>query len=234
MKRRLMSWLFRPIRTAAVGVLIAALAFVLLSSSLAPRLVGLARNAVERLAARTVTTIGGPALVERIQGLNRLETARQVSQHVVESRSEGLPLPEFLAVDKLLMLIQTEAVVGVDLSRLSSHDVRLEGRSAVIRLPEPEVFSVRVNDEHSRVYDRQRGWLVFRPNPDLERQARLKAQADARRGTVDREVMLLARTNAERSLRSLLLPLGLRDVRFQWGVVAPVTDSGGEAASPTG
>lgn len=229
-----MSWLFGGAQRAALMLLVAALAVVLLGSSLAPGLVGLARNAFEGLTARIVTTTAtGPALVERLQGLNRLETARQVSQHVVESRSEGLPLPEFLAGDKLLMLVQTETVAGVDLSRLSPQDVRLEGQSVVIRLPQPEVLSVRVDDEHSRVYDRHRGWLVLKPDPDLERQARLKAQADARRGALEGEVMNLARANAEKSLRSLLEPLGLREVRFQWGV-APVTDAGGVPAAAAG
>ncbi|MBI3944751.1 MAG: DUF4230 domain-containing protein [Armatimonadetes bacterium] len=230
--RALTAWFLGPARTAATVVAITLLLLAFLGSALGPRLMGLVRSAGRHLFTHTVTaTATAPVLVQQLQGLNRLETARQVSQHVIEVRSEGIPLPEFLVGDKLLAVLETETVSGVDLRRLSAGDVRMEGETAVIRLPDPEVLSVRIEDEHSRVYSRQRGWLVHSPDPDLERQARLKATADARRAALESNVMDVARTNAEESLRSLLLPLGVREVRVQWGASASADQGGGVPVS---
>ncbi|MDH7569035.1 MAG: DUF4230 domain-containing protein, partial [Armatimonadota bacterium] len=86
-----------------------------------------------------------------------------------------------------------------------------------------------VDEENSRVYDRYRGWLVWKPNPDLERQARLQALADARRGAMQNGMMDAARANAEENLRALLEPLGVKEIRFEWGP-STAAEAGGEAA----
>ena len=143
----------------------------------------------------------GPMVVQRLQALNRLETARQTNRDVVEARAGYGSLPSLLGQDRLLMVVQTEAVAGVDLSALQPGDVAVDGKKAVLRLPAPEVFSVHVDDNGSRVYQRERGWLVFRPDLDLERQARLGAQRRARGAESVAGLLALARTNAEGDLR---------------------------------
>jgi len=195
-----------------------ALVVVLLSSSLGPGLLHLARRALQNLTARVTTvTTTAPVIVEQLQALNRLETARQISRHEIEARSDPLlPLPAFLVKDRLLMLVQTEVVAGIDLSHLSSGDVQVKDKTLSLRLPAPRLLSVRIQDRYSRVYTRERGWLVFNPDKDLERQARLQAQADARQAALRGEILTAARTNAEKNLTALLQSLGFRAVEFHW------------------
>lgn len=231
MKRLILSWLLKHIRTAVAVTLCLVLLLLLLGSALGPALVNLTRRGLENIAARvTSTTAAAPIIVEQLQALNRLETARQISRHVIEAKSESPLLPEFLTKDKLLMLVQTEVIAGIDLSRITTEAVQVEGRRVVLHLPKPRILSVRIQDEHSRVYSRERGWIVFKPDLDLERQARLKAQADAQEAALRSDVLTTARVNAEKNLLSLLQSLGFRGVEFRWegsGVPPASTDSDG-------
>lgn len=178
---------------------------------------GVAKSIVHDLAQRVVTvTSPAPAVVEKLQALSRLETVRQVGEQVVEARSDSLPLPQFLVKDKLLMLVSTEAVAGVDLAKMKPSDVQVSAGTVTVRLPEPEIFSVNIDDTHTKVYSRERGWFVFNPNTELEQKARMKARNDAEQIAMRGDVLTAARKNAEASLRPLIGSMGYKDVRFVW------------------
>jgi len=52
---------------------------------------------------------------------------------------------------------------GVDLSKIGRDDVRVEGEGVTVRLPEPEILSASLDEEKTRVYDRDFGLLNLRP-----------------------------------------------------------------------
>lgn len=199
--------LTRPLRSVAT-LAVVLLTLVGIVSLFGP---GFIQRFFERLSARVTTITSGPVVVERLQALNRLETARQTSSQVVEAKSARPYLPSFLGEDKLLMMVQTEAVAGVDLSQLAQQDVQVKHKEITLRLPEAELFAVRIDDEQTKVYSRDQGWLVFKPDNDLERKARLKALADARTAA-GKEVITVARANAETNIRQLLTQMGFEKV----------------------
>lgn len=216
MKRCLYQVFLRPAHAAVVAWAVGFILLLILGANLGP---GVLRSACQVFAKMTagISTIISPSplIVERLQSLNRLETARQITSQVVEASAERPFLPAFLGKDKLLMSVQTESVAGVDLSGFAHQDVRVTNGAVTVRLPAPQVFSIRVDDEHSKVYSRERGWLVLNPNTDLERQARLSALSDAR-SAARKEVMSAARTNAENNLRVFMRSLGFQRVVFEW------------------
>lgn len=178
------------------------------------------RSAISHITNRVaLVTAPAPVIVEKLRPLNRIETAIEVKQHIVEAKSESRLLPGFLGKDNLMMMVQTETIAGVDLSRLSDKDVSVENGVVTIRLPNPTIFHVRIDDQNSKVYNRECGLLVFKPDMDLERQARLKAQSDAYKIALSGEMMSDARLNAEQNLRTLLKSIGLNQVKFIWGNV---------------
>jgi hypothetical protein len=216
MKQSVIACLTKSLRTALLVAISIALTLLVLSSSLGPMLTQLTRQSIVNLTARTTSVTAAPVIVTQLQGLNRLESARLVSRHVVEAKSESPVLPAFLSKDELLMLVQTETIAGVDLSRLSASDVKVDDDAVTLHLPLPRIFSVRIEDNHSQVFQRNRGWFVFNPDKDLERQARLKATMDARHAAKHSGMMATAKTNAEANLRKLFQSLGFRKVTFQW------------------
>lgn len=222
MKKTIISYLTKHLKVpVAVGV-IGILAFLVMSSSLGPGFLQMAHRVFDNLSKRiTVVTTPAPVIVERLQALNRMETARQVSRQIVEAKSNSTIFPDFLAKDNLQMMVQTEVVAGIDLSRMSTSDVHVVSNSVTITLPQPELFTVRIDDDNSHVYSREQGWLMFHPDKDLERQARLQAQSNAREAASTGEVMATAKTNAETNLRSLLQSLGFDKIEIVWATVTP-------------
>lgn len=213
MKKIISSYFVNPI----IVVVIIITVVMIMSSSLRPVLLQIAQQALENISKRvTVVTTPAPVIVERLQALNRMETTRQTSRQIVEAESNSTLFPDFLTKDKLQMMVQTEIIAGVDLSRMSESDIQVDTNTVTITLPQPELFSVRIDDNNSQVYVRERGLFMFHPDKDLERQARLQAQFNARQAASTVEVMAAARTNAESNLRNLLQNLGFSNIDFKW------------------
>jgi Protein of unknown function (DUF4230) len=64
----------------------------------------------------------------------------------------------------------------VDLGGLGEDAVEVRDDTVTIRLPEPEVFSASLDEDKTRVYDRNYAPLNLRPNDDLVEGARATAE----------------------------------------------------------
>ncbi len=175
------------------------------------------REISARLKARVVSVTPSPTVVvQRLQALDQLETAQFVSQHIVEAKSESTWLPSFLAGERLLLVAQVEVIAGLDMKRVSPSDIEVKGDEVVVTLPPPKILSVRIDEAKTRVFARERGWLVFNPNIDLEREARLQALTEARQAALRSELLPFARQKAEENLRTFLQALGFKRVEIRW------------------
>jgi Protein of unknown function (DUF4230) len=83
--------------------------------------------------------------------------------------------PDFLAGDRLLMMVHGEVVTGIDFSDLKADDVRVDGKQIQLHLPTAQVFHTRIDSTKTRVYSRQTGLLVP-TDPNLETQVRQEAE----------------------------------------------------------
>ncbi len=175
------------------------------------------KELTERLASRVITVTPSPTvIVERLQSLNRLETARLVSQHVVEAKAESEWLPSFLAGERLVLVAQVEVIAGVDMKEVSPKDIEVEGDKVVVSLPQPKIFSAKIDEAKTQVIARERGWFVFNPDKDLEREARLQALSEAKLAAIKSDLLPFARQKAEENLRAFLHALGFKQVEIQW------------------
>jgi hypothetical protein len=70
------------------------------------------------------------------------------------------------------------------------------------------------DDKETKVWDRQiTWWTPWVPyNPDLERQARLKAKDAIQQAAIDMGILDQARRNAEAGIRNLLETFGVKSV----------------------
>jgi hypothetical protein len=154
-----------------------------------------------------------PAVVQEIRGLARLETAAGTMQQVIEGERSVGPFPLWLMGDRILFVAQGEAIAGVDLTQLRPDDVRVVGDRVHVRLPEPALFSVRLDEQNCRVYDRTVGWLS---RPDMHLESRVRQQAVEKLDAAAREHGLLetARGNARTTVEGLLRRMGAREVVF--------------------
>jgi hypothetical protein len=152
-----------------------------------------------------------PTIVAKIQQLQRLETVVYTMDKVVEGTRENAYLPNFLAGDKLLLVVHGQTIAGINLSRLKASDVQIDGRGIRVHLPDPEVFATTLDNAKTRVYSRDTGLLVG-ADPNLESEVRAKAQQDLQQAALDDGILDNARKNAAATVTTMLLGLGFEYV----------------------
>jgi hypothetical protein len=160
-------------------------------------------------------TTTGPVVVEGVQDLNRLATVRWRESVVVTRESGGTELERFLAGEKVLLVATGDVEAGVDLASLGRDDVQVNGETVTIRLPEPEILSVSLDEQKTGVYDRDFGPLNLRPDDDLVEQARAAAVDRIEQAARDEDILDQAEQNAEDSIRAFVRTLGFEEVRFE-------------------
>jgi len=200
--------------TAALflGIFVGVLGLTMIARQAAPSF--WSRWAGRLLGRGTEIEVSQPTVVNKIQQLQRLETVVYTMDKVVSGERENPILPNFLAGDRLLMIVHGEVVAGVDFSGLKSGDVAVEERKVVLRLPPAQVFSTRIDNERTKVYSRQTGLLVP-VDPNLETQVRQEAERQLQQAALLDGILKTANSNARTTLTSLLQGLGFERVEFE-------------------
>jgi hypothetical protein len=154
-----------------------------------------------------------PAVVHRIQQLQRLETVVYSMDKIVVGQREGKILPDFLVGDRLLLLAQGQVVAGVDFAKLQLTDISLDRKAIRVRLPAAEIFFTRLDSQNTRVYSRETGLLVP-VDPTLETEVRQQAEQQLHDAALQDGILNTAQQNARTTLTGLLKGLGFENVEF--------------------
>ncbi len=203
-----------------VTTLVLALVIVVLSVGLG---IGISRfDFAERmpligplLQERPARTTTSPVVVEGVRELDQLATVRVTESIIVTRESGGDVLDRLFSGEKVLLVATGNVEAGVDLSEVGEDDVRVEDETVTIRLPEPEVLSASLDEEETRVYDRDYSPLNLRPDDDLVEEARAEAEERIEVAARENGILGTAETNAERSIRTLVVVMGFEEVRFE-------------------
>jgi hypothetical protein len=158
-----------------------------------------------------------PAIVLQMQSLARLETMTYTIEKVIEAEKDGNAVQDLLFGDRLLLIAHGNVIAGVDLGSLDSEDVEVSEDDAVtVRLPASEIFVATLDNDETRVYDRERGWLS-RGDAEIETEARQAAEASILQAACEQGILDQAATEAKTQIESLLGALEFKTVT----VVAP-------------
>jgi hypothetical protein len=157
--------------------------------------------------------VSQPTVVDRIQRLQRLETVVYTMDKLVTGAKENAIFPDFLAGDRLLMMVHGEVVAGIDFSNLKPGDVKVDGKQIRLHLPVAQVFSTRIDSAKTRVYSRQTGLLVS-TDPNLETQVRQEAERQLQEAALSDGILRNAQQNATLTISSLLQGLGFEKIDF--------------------
>ena len=195
------------------GVLIGALVALFLAVLMARIPSGPLAALWSALSGRNTRISSEGSVIERIQRLQRLETVVYNMDKIVTGEKDNPILPDFIAGDRLLMIVHGQVVAGIDFTRLKSGDVKIEGKSLRIHLPNPQVLITRLDNARTKVYSRNTGILV-RVDPNLETQVRQEAEGELLQEAVLGGIMNNARDNARVTVTSLLLGWAMR--RWKW------------------
>ena len=158
--------------------------------------------------------VSQPTVVQQIQQLQRLETVVYSMEKIVTGAQESRFLPRLLVSDRLLLIVHGDVTAGVDLAALDPSQVNVNGKSVDLKLPEPIVFSTRVDNGRTRVYARETG-LFSSPDPELESETRREAERQLTQAALDGGILKTAAANARATLTSLLQGLGFEAVNIR-------------------
>jgi hypothetical protein len=154
-----------------------------------------------------------PTVLRRIQQLQRLETVVFNMDKIVSGGWESRYLPKFLAGEQLLLVVDGDVTAGVDLGRIAAANIVVSGQTIRMKIPDPEIFATRVDNERTRVYSRQTG-LFTAVDPNLESDIRREAERQVRQAALDNGILRVAAANARATMTSFLRGLGFDTPEF--------------------
>ena len=164
-------------------------------------------------------TQNSEAVVQGIQRLNELATVKYTTQVIVTEEQNARilqqPLPEFLTGEKVLLMAVGEVQAGIDLEELGQRDVQVEGQRVTIDLPQARILDSSLDEDKTKLYDRDRGLLRIRGNDALLEEARRDAEDRMVEAARQNGIVEQAQNNAEESLRAFVTSLGYEDVVFK-------------------
>lgn len=158
----------------------------------------------------------GPVVVESVRNLSELSTVEVVESTTVEA-GEDTGLLNFATGDRLLLFAVARISAGVDLREVDAGDITIdeEANAISLRLPAPRITAIEVDNEQTRVYDRDTG-LFTSGDPDLERAARQVAEDSMVQAAIDAGLHDRAEEATALAMRELLTTLGWSSVEVSF------------------
>jgi hypothetical protein len=173
---------------------------------------------VSNLLNPTPTIIPDPVTyINEIRALARLETIQYTVEKVV-TIEQGQGTFGFLFGDKILFVGHGRVIAGIDMEKLQPEDMRYENGVLTVKLPPAEIFIAALDNEKSRVYDRETGALT-KPDINLETLVRQSAEQEILKAALEDGILEQAQANAEAYLFKFLAALGFPNTIF-------ITDQG--------
>lgn len=144
-------------------------------------------------------TVTHNTVLEKVEGLGRLELVRYQFKDVVEYKKSTY---RFLPDAKVALIVAGNAVGCLDLRKVRPQDVVLEGDSVLrLALPAPELCTWQVDHSKSRVYSVENG---FFQDAELVDAGYKYAEANVRTAALQSGILAQTEQNAEQILRPML------------------------------
>jgi Protein of unknown function (DUF4230) len=168
----------------------------------------------------------GPVLQKSLRNLSQYRAASANLQVVVDIEQDSNLLPSFIKGERTLMVAAGNVDAAVDFSQLgkggSALKVSDDRLSVAVTLPAATLTEPRLDPDHTRVFDRDRGLLdrvgeIFADNPGDEQplyQLATRKLAEAARS--DPELRRRAEQNTRSMLEGMLGGLGFERVTVRF------------------
>jgi hypothetical protein len=134
---------------------------------------------------------------------------------VVTKETGGNAIKKTLTGEKVVLVATGEVQAGVDLSSIKDEDVQVGENRVRIKLPEPELLGSSLDEEKTKLYDRDQGLLRLRPDDDLVKEARIEAEDKILAAANENGILDTAEQNAESTIRTFAKTLGFEEVEFE-------------------
>ncbi|MEM8675693.1 MAG: DUF4230 domain-containing protein [Cyanobacteria bacterium P01_G01_bin.67] len=159
-------------------------------------------------------------IIQRIQNIQELSTTIQTIETVVPTSAERKFGDLSLATTRLLYLARGEIRAGIDLSELTAADIKVNQHQIEINLPPAKILDSKIDVNHSRVYDYDRGFLNFGPDvaPQLQTLAQRKTLREITNTACQEGILDTANLKAEEAITQLLEVSGYEQIKVNHAV----------------
>ena len=158
------------------------------------------------------------SVILAIRQLARLESVSFHMEKLIDLKERQAHLFGLIQADDAILLAAAgDVVAGVDLAKLRDGDVEIDpvARRARLRLPQPELLSVRLDNQRTYVHSRTTDLLAKRV-VELESVARRHAEDEIRDAALEAGVLVRARDSAAHTLTALVRSLGYDHIDVAW------------------
>ena len=145
-------------------------------------------------------------IVEKIRNIQELSTTVQTIETIVPASAERKLGDLSLATTRLLYVARGEIRAGVDLAELTDADVRVTKNKIEIDLPPAKILDSKIDVNHSRVYDYDRGFLNLGPDvaPQLQTLAQRETLVEIVNTACSENILERANIKAKAAITQLL------------------------------
>lgn len=145
-------------------------------------------------------------IVNKIETLGKLELVKYKFKDVVEHTQKF----RFIPNTRIILIASGEAVGCIDLSRINSDDVYVNGDSLMINLPAPELCYYKINHQDSKIYDTK--FSLLNRTDTLVASAFKKAEKQIKESAISSGILHQTQVNAELILKPMLENMTGKDV----------------------
>lgn len=154
-------------------------------------------------------------IIQQMNAVSELTTSEFVIDTIVPTSSTRQLGNLVLGETKLLYVARGEVKAGLDLSKMTSDDINIDGEMIMIKLPSPEILDSKIDLNHSQVYDYNRGFLNLGPDValQLQSQAQLYTLAQIKQTACQQDILAQANDKAITLIRQLMTNAGYTEVK---------------------
>ncbi|WP_330203827.1 DUF4230 domain-containing protein [Cyanobacterium sp. Dongsha4] len=163
----------------------------------------------------TSPTIKDPhLLIQQIQGVSELTTTVFVMDAIAPISSQRKLGEWVIGETSLLYIARGEVKAGLDLSKITPNDVKINQDTITIKLPSPEILDSKIDVTKSQVYDYDRGFLNLGPDnaPQLQSEAQKQTLNKIKQTACDENILEQANERAIMVISQLMKTSGYKNV----------------------
>lgn len=162
-----------------------------------------------------VETVSHHTILQEVEQLGRLELVRYNFKEITELNEKNEPYLWVFDVpdSRVVVISHGEAVGCIDLTKIREQDIRLQGDTLLVRLPEPELCYYKLDMENTSIYAIEKQ-VYFKKETELAQKALRLAERQMRKAALQSGILEQTRQNAETMLRPLLENVAGRQVIF--------------------
>lgn len=156
-------------------------------------------------------------IINKIRGVSELTTAVFVMEAVVPTSQERKLGNFVIGKTQLLYIAHGQVRAGVNLEALKSDNIKIYNNTLQIQLPPVKILDSKIDVNHSRVYDYDRGFLGL--GPDVASQLQTLAQKETLKKIVktacEQGILEEANAKAKLAITQLISTTGYENVEVQ-------------------